>query len=339
MATVKKLPSGNWNAIGYYKDPISGKVSRPSFTAPSKSEAVRMAAEWEENKRRSALPSELTVKECIERFITVKEAALSPATIRGYRRMQRCNYSYIENITIKNLTDEDMQGFVSVLCKDLSPKSVRNVYALLTASLNMFTDRRFRVTLPKKRPVELHIPTDDDVRNLMASATPSLRLAIALAAIGTLRAGEICALTYSCVDYENNTIHVYSDMVKNTVNEWVIKDMPKTSSSDRFIPIPEQLMEMIGHGDPEELIYGRTPAAINRSFDRLRDSLGLKCRFHDLRHYAASIMHAIGVPDQYIMERGGWKTDTVLKSVYRNTLSDQSKKYAEISLAHFSGLF
>ena len=48
-------------------------------------------------------------------------------------------------------------------------------------------------------------------------------------------------------------------------------------------------------------------------------------RFHDLRRYSASIMHAIGDPDQYIMERGGWKSDKVLKQVYRGTLNEYQK--------------
>ena len=63
-------------------------------------------------------------------------------------------------------------------------------------------------------------------------------------------------------------------------------------------------------------------STITREFDALRDRLGLKCRFHDLRHYYASVLHAIGVPDQYIMEQGGWKSDFMLKAVYRNTLDD-----------------
>jgi len=43
-------------------------------------------------------------------------------------------------------------------------------------------------------------------------------------------------------------------------------------------------------------------------------------RFHDLRHYQASILHAMGVPDKYIMERGGWKTDSTLKNIYQHTM-------------------
>ena len=48
-------------------------------------------------------------------------------------------------------------------------------------------------------------------------------------------------------------------------------------------------------------------------------------RFHDLRHYSASKMHAVGVPDQYIQGRHGWKTDYALKKIYRNELDDVTK--------------
>lgn len=49
-------------------------------------------------------------------------------------------------------------------------------------------------------------------------------------------------------------------------------------------------------------------------------------------------MHAIGIPDQYIMDRGGWKTDRVLKKVYRNVISDEKKKFTEQINAHFESM-
>ena len=58
-------------------------------------------------------------------------------------------------------------------------------------------------------------------------------------------------------------------------------------------------------------------------------------RFHDLRHYAASIMHAIGVPDQYILQRGGWASDNVMKSVYRNVIDMETAKQNKKILKHF----
>ena len=56
---------------------------------------------------------------------------------------------------------------------------------------------------------------------------------------------------------------------------------------------------------------------------------------HDLRHYSASILHAIGIPDQYIMARGGWKTDNVMKRVYRDTLSDVEKEMNQKAVDYF----
>lgn len=60
--------------------------------------------------------------------------------------------------------------------------------------------------------------------------------------------------------------------------------------------------------------------------------------FHDLRHYATSILPAIGIPDQYIMNYGGWKTDYVMKSVYRNAIDEETQKMNDKISDHFTEL-
>lgn len=61
-------------------------------------------------------------------------------------------------------------------------------------------------------------------------------------------------------------------------------------------------------------------------------------RLHDLRHYSASIMHATGVPDVYIMGRGGWSSDYTLKNIYRGSMDDYSKQYTNITNQHFENM-
>ena len=61
-------------------------------------------------------------------------------------------------------------------------------------------------------------------------------------------------------------------------------------------------------------------------------------RFHDLRHYSASVQHALGIPDAYIMQRGGWSSDTVLKSVYRHAMNDRQKEMNQKTNSHFEEL-
>lgn len=77
----------------------------------------------------------------------------------------------------------------------------------------------------------------------------------------------------------------------------------------------------------------------NWSQEELADKLGYKCRFHDLRHYYASALHAIGIRDQYIMKFGGWKSDSILKSVYRGTLDDFETEAVEKANAYFERQF
>jgi hypothetical protein len=51
-----------------------------------------------------------------------------------------------------------------------------------------------------------------------------------------------------------------------------------------------------------------------------------------------SALHAAGVPDAYIMQRGGWSSDGVMKSVYRHTLADHDDKAVQATIAHFEEL-
>lgn len=61
-------------------------------------------------------------------------------------------------------------------------------------------------------------------------------------------------------------------------------------------------------------------------------------RFHNLRHYSASIQHTLGSPDAYIMQRVGWGNDAVLNNVYRHALEDQEKEVNSKINDYFSDL-
>ena len=49
-------------------------------------------------------------------------------------------------------------------------------------------------------------------------------------------------------------------------------------------------------------------------------------------------MHAIGIPDQYIMARGGWSSDTVLKQIYRGTITDYTRLYTDRTNKYFADM-
>ena len=331
---ITRKASGKYNALVYSHTDESGKRHYESFTADTKPEVMRMVAAFKEAKERDR-SMDLTIAECIDRYIKSKENVLSPSTILDYRSRQRLYYDEIGRIKLHELRKEHLQRFVNDLSEKLSPKSVRNVYGLLSASIRMFSDKAYNITMPRKKPVERHLPTDEDVFMFMCEASPNLKKAIALASTGTLRRGEICGIKFKDVIRKKNTIYIHTDMVKG-INGWVHKEIPKTSSSVRYVKFPQEVIDLLGEGKPEEYVVPVTPDTITELFTRLRDKHGLKCRFHDFRAYSVSVLHAIGIPDAYLMERGGWSNDATLKSIYRQVLEDKEDSFTLQAIEYFS---
>ena len=336
MATAKRLPSGAYRVQVYSHTDNTGKKHRESFTAPTKREAEALAAEWAANKDRRKR-SDLTVGEAIDGYIAAKEGVLSPSTIRGYVRMRRNNYQRIERYPLRRLTSEDLQLFVSDLARSMSPKSVHNIYALLTASIGLYEpDLTFRVTLPAKCKKKQSSPSDADVAALFKAASPTMKQCIALAAFGSCRRGEICALTYD--DLEGNILHITRDVVQDKDGVWHVKDMPKNSESIRNVHLPDKVVKLFPEGSGP-LVHYKNPNSINHTFDKLRKRVGVAVRFHDLRHYYASIGAVLGIPDNYLADFGGWRRGSgVMKEVYQNNITTMSDLYARKMAQHFDGI-
>lgn len=340
MATARKLPSGSYRVRVYSHTDSNGAKHYESFTGYTKQEAEMKAAKFTNSKDRKRA-ADLTVHEAIEGYIKSKEGVLSPSTIRGYYRMARNNYGSIDKLRIRRLTSEDLQTFVSELSlSGQSPKSVKNIYALLSASIAFYLpDTVFRVTLPTRSKTERISPTDSDVVRLFNAADSKLKICIALAAFGSLRRGELCALKYK--DIRPDGVYVHADIIQDKDNKWIYKDMPKEVESVRVAPLPPEVIDLLGEGDPEEYIVKYSiPNTVSNRFNTLRHKLGVTgIRFHDLRHYYASIGAVLGIPDNYLSNFGGWaQGSNVMKSVYQNRIIPIQDAYAKKITNHFSDI-
>ena len=82
------------------------------------------------------LHDRLTVGEAIDGYINAKEAVLSPKTIREYRGMFRNYYDPIKKKSIRKLTNEDLQLYVSSLVGTVSAKTISNIYYIFFHNVN-----------------------------------------------------------------------------------------------------------------------------------------------------------------------------------------------------------
>lgn len=329
MATVNRLPSGNWRAQASVS--VNGKRIRKSFTAKTRQEALFLAYEYEKNKNRTI--KDITIKEAIDDYIASSSATLSPSTIAEYKRCAKLRYHLIEDIPLSEIQSADMRRLINEWSKALSPKTIRNCYNLVHASIKMYRpDISFTVTMPQKQPNNMYIPSDTDLSTLLKAAEGTdLEIPIMLAAYCSMRRGEIAALQRE--DIYDGLIHINKNKVKGD-NGYVIKT-PKTPAGNREVKPPKKLLKML-EALPPGNVTQLSPHGMFKKFKRIRDKAGLPpFRFHALRHYFASSLHYAGVPDKYIMKMGGWESATVLQNIYQHTLKDQEGEIMDIAAAFF----
>ena len=186
---------------------------------------------------------------------------------------------------------------------------------------------------PSKRKV--HQPIDKEIESLLSSIKGSqYEIPIKLALLG-LRRSEICALTID--DIGDSCVTVNKTFLEDKDGKWVIRHKLKNGDPERVVYIPKELEEEIRK---QGYVYRGHPNSIYKNLSKTLQELHIDhFSLHRLRHYYASVSHALGVPDEYIMQNGGWKTDHVLKDVYRHTQADRVEELGKPVKEHYDTLF
>lgn len=320
---IEKLPSGSYRIRKTYK----GQVYTVIFDCkPTQKEAmVAMAKELEKVQQKHET---MTFKVAYERYIESKRNVLSPSTIMGYDTIIRQTTKKFLDKRVSDITALDVQEEINLVAKKCSPKTVRNHHSLISAVLGVFSPNlKLTTTLPQKLKKEPYIPSDEDVRRILEYARDTeYEIPILLACYG-LRRSEICALQLE--DIDGDIVHINKAMVPNENREWVIKST-KTTSSTREVVIPMEIADKIR---ARGYIYKGYPNCITNYLKRTERSLGMpQFSIHKLRHYFASKMSAMNVPEADIIRMGGWETDHVMKRIYRHSMEDKDKaRQREIS--------
>lgn len=335
MPIAHKLPSGSWRVQVYLGKDDNGKKIMRSVTAESKKEAERQAALLEmEQQAIAAAPVNFST--AAKAYVDHRRGVLSPNTVSEYLRMIRSELETINDLPVRKLNSSKVQALISELSLKRSPKTIANIYGFITAVMSEAApDVRLRVRLPQRRPADISIPDQEDVQRMIDHSEDPLRSAIILASSMGLRRAEICALTWS--DVKKNTLRISRAYAKDEYNIWTIKQ-PKSSAGNRVLAIPpaaKQILTRPDNAKDDDQIVPLTPDALTRRFERLCNALCMHYRFHALRHYYASVLLSLGVPDKYAMARMGHSTPTMLKQVYQHLMQDKSTSIDDQLNAYF----
>lgn len=314
---IEKLPSGSYRVRKMYK----GQTYTVTFDGkPTQKEAaIAIAKELEKIKSKKV---NMDFQKAAKSYVDMKRNVLSPKTIKEYSEKINRLPNWFCELPISDISQIEINKLVNELSCSRSPKTVRDYHGLITAVMGTFyPSLRISTTLPQRVKSDPYTPSQEDVRRILEAVKGSeFEIPIILACYG-MRRSEICALTPD--DIEGDVVHINKALVQNEKKSWVLKST-KTTESTRDIIIPVELAEKI---KDQGYVYRGCPGSINPYLERIEKKLGIeKFSLHKLRHYFASQMSALGVPEADILKMGGWETDHVMKSVYRHSMMDKEEK-------------
>lgn len=332
MSEPKKTTSGRWR-VQVYLGKQDGKVVRVTVTADTKRECKEKAAQL----RLQGIPAPTvrkeTLGECLDRYIESCEA-LSPTTVAGYRKIRRTMFAGLMDLPAGDINSETLQKAISAEMRrksrrghNISPKSIRNAYGLVSAALRAFYDKTYTVKLPEPAPKFLELPEVDFV--ISAIQGSEIELPCMLALWLSLSMSEVRGLKYSSI--RNGCIYI-DQVVVDVDGHPVEKARAKTATRNRVLRCPEYILALIRSTTAfRDYEAGKIfdDYLWPHSHDKIRHGLAKLCpgiTFHQLRHMNASVMLRLGVPDKYAMERGGWSTPHVMKTVYQHTFSSERER-------------
>lgn len=315
---IIQLPSGSFRTQ-LYSHTEDGKRKYKSITAPTKTEVKRLAAEFIANRDQIITEAKdgETLGELIDNYISSKNNILSPSTVNGYKKVRARYLPALMGVPYVKITPEMMQNEINALAADHSPKTVRNIWGLVSSSLAV-KDVNIKITLPQKVKPDIEIPTEEEMTALYKAAEGDrLETAVYLASMCGMRRSEICALKWEDVDLSRGTLTIRAAMVIDDANNYVIKGT-KTTSSKRTIKIFEPVLEKLKAAErSSDYVVPIEPNNLTHHFEHLQNRAGVRhFRFHDLRHYAVSVMLMLNTPKNYIADYVGHETERMIDEVY-----------------------
>lgn len=262
----------------------------------------------------------ILISSLCEQWLEFKKQDIKESTYIKYRNIISNHIKpIIGRLYINSLRVENMQKYALLLKgKGLSNKSVRDILSVVSAifkyaqKIGFYTENiHIEDLYPKaeKRKIRI-LPDEERIRlegYLLKSKDPA-KFGILLALYSGMRIGEICALKWSNINLETETISVVQTLQRlqdreNKGKTKILISEPKSQSSKRIIPIPTFLTDLLRKIKPQNpcayLLTGdisfMEPKTLQNKYKRFLKECAIPyINFHTLRHTFATRCVEVG---------------------------------------------
>ncbi len=297
----------------------------------------------------------------LERWLPARKTQLGETTFSSYRRNIELHVvPYLGSMPLQRLVPEDLDTLYAQLLTNgrrnleggaLSPKTVRNVHAVLRKAL-ADAQRKGTVArnvaeladapkLSRRAQSKMQVWNADELRRfLQAIETHALYTAFYIKANTGMRRGEVLGLTWKNIDFETARLSVTQAVTAPDYRKKV-SDV-KTAHSRRTIDLDprtlavlrawrkrqlEQHLQSGIRSDDSCFVFAQHdgeplhPDFFSQTFERLLSKMDLpRIRLHDLRHTHATLLIQAGVPIKVVSERLGHASPAFTMTVYQHVL-------------------
>lgn len=365
--SVNKLPDGRWAASVMMQRPDGG-YTRIKREAKTRGEAVAKLAEAKRAVENGAHASGRlpTVAEHLEAWFRDSiSPKVRPNSRRTYQSIIEGQITpFLGGIRIDKLTPPRLRAWLAELSRKTddrepySPKTIALARSVLRQALDQAVEDRLiahnpitrRISGPKVPTSSGKALTVEQARALLAAARGHrLEVAIRLTLGLGLRRGEVCGLRWVDTNFEAGTLTVRGQLISNVGEglEWV---EPKTPTAVRVLRLPAVLLGALRwhqtRQEAERKVMGweaspyiftsvsnggpLPPSSLYDAFRGVAEEAGLQgFRLHDLRHSAASMLLAEGVPLKRVQAILGHARGSTTLNVYGHLIPTDTDDSAE----------
>lgn len=346
MASIQKRPNGMWRAR--YRDPegrwharhFERKVDAERFLDKMRGDLAR--AEWVDPKLARTLFGEYVAQ---WRVGQVQHRRSTSEQLES--RLRKHILPFFERRPIGSIRSSDVRAWVADRTAVLAPSSVENCYIWFATIMRCAVTDRLIPASPCvgiKRPSIDRPPvkplTTAHVLELSDAVPARYRAVIVLAAGSGLRQGELFGLDLERIDWLTRSVVVDRQLTSPIKGEPYLAP-PKSKASIRRVPVADavlaELSEHVREYPPGEgfLFTNAAGAPLRRTrFDevwrsalrRSADALPANVKFHDLRHYFASLLIRQGASVKAVQASLGHASATTTLDTYGHLWPDDDER-------------
>lgn len=314
---------------------ISGKAVYGYVYAKSYTEVKKRLLEHKTSIQDKRPNADISLCDWLDRWLNA-QTSLKETSIRIYRNHIKNHINpAIGPVPLKELTSESLRHFINGI--PLASSTVSVIFSVLKSALSeagrkgFISDIWSGIKFPRKEKIIVPVLTVKEQRMLERTLVQEEDIGILICLYTGLRIGELCALKWSDIQFENGVLTVNGTQVRTEHGVKIVP--PKSRMSRREIPLPLFLQNKLkALPQKGEFVINRSGKPFDtrtyrRRFKAVLKRAGLQdIRFHSLRHTFATRALEVGMDFKTLSEILGHASVAITLDLYAHSLKEYKRQ-------------